>query len=870
MSFALELSQRLTGHQVFHDMYGLLQRSAAIHTLSHPAAVTEVGLQDEHVWKLLYCAGVFAQADNTSYHNLAQTIALSLLLLDYRGDVRNRSIRLLVDIGNFPAVTYAAERARDEDAQGHFSDILRAAISKALNTIKVGQEAIALTDFQKDAWDSLLQTNALAITAPTSAGKSFLVIEHLCRSVEASDSFIAVYVAPTRALLSEVFESVKKRLKGASGIRISTVPSRDPDDAPRQLFVLTQERLQVLLSLTDMVFDLIVVDEAQNLSDGSRGMILQECLDQALERNSATRLIMLAPGSEGFQEVAKAVGREAMKVQASSMPSVVQNRIVVTKGAVPNTLELSLLTDNGSKELGVLKSKRGFDHPGSRLAAIVLELGQNDGSLIYSTGPSDSEKVSALVATECELVDSKELNELAEFIEKHIHDRYGLAALVRKGVAFHYGKMPTLLREALENAFKSGAIKFLACTTTLFQGVNLPARNVFIDTPERGSGDALDPAAIWNFAGRAGRMRKDIVGNVFLVDYHDWPDKPMDKFVGYKIEPAFGRTLSQAASRVREALNGEMPAILRRDEEGQRVRSAAGLLISHAAKGDVETFIERTVRGLSASDRASLTEASKAAHQKIDLPSTLLSTNWTVDPFGLRRLYDNLLEKIENDEIDDLIPINPHDKKKSKPRYASIFLRIQRYIFGVTHKFGAVASSTAVDWMTGLPYPALLAIAVNKAEERRAQKIADNAALKLENPNARVRNPKEIDVNSIVRKEFDMIEDVLRFQYVQLGKAYIDLLNLALQKTGHTDRIAEIFDFPLALELGVATRSGWSFMELGLSRIAASALEPSFPNSNLSVQEARDWLAGVDVATLRLSPIIVEELRKLNLNPEAA
>ncbi len=87
-----------------------------------------------------------------------------------------------------------------------------------------------------------------------------------------------------------------------------------------------------------------------------------------------------------------------------------------------------------------------------------------------------------------------------------------------------------------------------------------------------------------------------------------------------------------------------------------------------------------------------------------------------------------------------------------------------------------------------------------------------------------------------------MIEDVLRFQYVQLGKAYIDILNLALRETGNAARIAEIFDFPLALELGVATKSGWSFMELGLSRIAASALEPNFPNSNLSVQDARSWL----------------------------
>jgi hypothetical protein len=59
-------------------------------------------------------------------------------------------------------------------------------------------------------------------------------------------------------------------------------------------------------------------------------------------------------------------------------------------------------------------------------------------------------------------------------------------------------------------------------------------------------------------------------------------------------------------------------------------------------------------------------------------------------------------------------------------------------------------------------------------------------------------------------------------------------------------------------------------MELGLSRIAASALEPNFPNSNLSVQDARSLLAGVEIRRLGLSPVIMEELKKLNLVQMAA
>lgn len=148
--------------------------------------------------------------------------------------------------------------------------------------------------------------------------------------------------------------------------------------------------------------------------------------------------------------------------------------------------------------------------------------------------------------------------------------------------------------------------------------------------------------------------------------------------------------------------------------------------------------------------------------------------------------------------------------------------------------------------------------------------MAANTALRQANPNARIRDPKPVDVNSVIRKQFDMIEDVIRFQYVQLGNAYMDILKLALIEQGHEKRLAELYPFPLALELGIATQSGWSFMELGLSRIAASALEPHFPNSSLTAQQAREWLQGVDITTLRLNPVIIDELRKLKLVGVAA
>ncbi|MDG4560692.1 MAG: DEAD/DEAH box helicase [Candidatus Competibacter sp.] len=861
MTFATDLSMKLSSHAHFMSCLAALEQHAAIAGLSAAVESSLAPPSEADLAKLLYCAGVFAQADREEFNILAQSIALSALLLNRVPSDEGRSLRILGDIGNFPAVSYARAQRKPS---WEFTDWLRFGVSRELNAIEVSGKKIALTDFQKTAWDLLPVSKAIAISAPTSAGKSFLVVEHLCRLALRSASFCAVYVAPTRALLSEIHSKIVDRTNGSSNFRVSTIPTAGEEESKRQIFVLTQERLQVLLAVSNIKFDLIVVDEAQNFSDGARGMILQDCIEQALARSSHTRIVMLAPGAEGFEDIERLVGVQGMTKPSTDIPSVLQNRILVNKVAERRDVVLSLLTARGVSHLGSLVSERGFDHPSNRLAAVALELGKVGGSLVYATGPDDAETVAGQIAEDCATSDDDHLLNLSKFIKSHIHKEYGLASHVLKGVAFHYGKMPTLLREAIEGAFKLGKLRYLVCTTTLFQGVNLPARNVFISTPTRGKGSKLDAAALWNFAGRAGRMTTDIVGNVFLVDYDSWRERPMDSFVRYRIDPAFGRTLRENGNGVLEALSGAMPKVTVREDGAGEIRAAAGLLIARAMRGDVVEFLQRSALGTEPDIIKRFAEAAEGAKQAIQLPAVLLSTNWTVDPFGLQRLFDKMNEKIKKGEIDDLIPVNPHSAGASS-KYAQIFMRIQREIYGSSNKYHAVVAGYAVKWMKGIPYPAILSDAVWRKEKDIEAKKAEYEAAVLADPRSRKRAPKQLNVNQVIRHTFDLIEDEVRFRYVQLGKAYVDLLRLSLEKAEMSSRHKDIFDFPLALELGVATQSGWSFMELGLSRIAACALEPKYPNSSLSVREAREWLQGVEVNSLELNPIIVEELKRLRL-----
>lgn len=867
-SFAQELAQRFVSNDEYWLLLSGLQASGVSKTLAKAPKVESVEADD--LARLLYCAEVFVQTEDESLHRQAQEIAIQTLLVTQDGPARERALGLLNELGNFPTLKFAERHLGGGDAT--LLGLISRRVSERANSIKIGGETIALTAYQKRVWRSLSGPASFAVTAPTSAGKSFLVLEHICREVDTATTYAAVYITPTRALLSEVQAKLQNRFKGRTDVRVTAVPSSDKLARPKQIYVLTQERLSVLLAagIGDLVFDIIVVDEAQNIGDEARGMILQDCLERVAAQSPGTKVILLAPGAEGMPAVAKSFGVTDLVSLSTRLSPVQQNRIVLSKVyRKPLELKMALMGRNGVRRtLGTVRMERSLGTKSSRLAVVAVELGGDDGSLLYETGPREAEKTAALVA---DMLKSKEqvlrdasLDSLVKFIHDHVHPEYQLAAMVKQGVAYHYGRMPSLLREAVETSFKQeeGGIRFLVCTTTLAQGVNLPARNVFIDTPTRGGGKPLDPALIWNFAGRAGRLNNDIVGNVFLLNYEEWDTKPMDEFVPFHVRPALAETLISDGQAVAKALrDGALPAALASKPETSRIRACAGLLVAHAARRDVKPYLMQVLPKAGPGFIDELAQAAQAAYEAVQLPDGILAEHWTLDPFGLRRLYDWILRKIDEGAIEALIPIKPADAPKE--HYEKLFGHLVEEVNGQSMKFGMLAAPLAVWWMKGMPYPVMLKLWVDRRTKTENKNV--EAAIRRGEP-----PPRLSTVDEHIYEAFQLIEDVVRFQFVQLGKAYRDILLLALRKTGHADRVPDVFPFALALELGVSTEAGVAYVELGLSRIAAAALEGlALAGEALTAEGARKLLAELDPSSTSLSPIILDELLRLGLVDEA-
>jgi len=837
--FASALAERIRSHDSFWEDYRSVRALGAVSTLKL-VADPKPASSPEAVRRLLFAASVLAQSSDEQDHAISQAIALSALLATDSTEILGTAKTLLAHLGNFPGVHYLQQHFIQNEV-GVIAD-LQIGLLEVLNTVRIAEGDRALTNFQLDVWTALPSLSVASISAPTSAGKSFVVIDYMCKQGNQREDFVGVYVTPTQALLGEVSKKIVSRTSEYADFLVSTVPTVSAKRVGRQIYVLTQERLAALLVETELSPSLLVVDEAQNLADGARGIILQDCIERVRDRNKSAQIILLSPNTTGLPQALETLGIDHAVVKETSLSPVLQNRIVVH--AVPgqtHKLRLSLLEKGIETEMGTFVTERGIDSADTRLATVALEFGAGGGALVYATGPADSEKTALRLVLGLSPEESGALAELSEFIRAHIHQEYGLAKTVMYGVAFHYGKMPALLREALESAFEHGHVKYLVCTTTLFQGVNLPARNVFINTPTRGNGAKLPSALLWNFAGRAGRLSKDVVGNVFLVDYGSWPDRPLDKLVKLEVKTSLSTIMTNHLDLIVEALSGAMPKQSKRDETASEISAAAGFLLARAARGSVRQAVDR-LPSLSTEQKEEVISAAIDAHEKLGLPASVLEGNWIIDPYGLSRLKASLFQKLQQDLLDDFIPCDPSEARAFGV-YAGVFNLIAREVWGWdATRLGAFVANYALLWMKGVPYPVLISKWV-----KYKSKISGAPT----------------NVDSLIRGAFDFIEDELRFKWVQHSRAYVDVLKHVLVLGNRSDLLVGIYDFSLALELGVSSKSARSFIELGLSRITASVLASLFPDSRLSTDDALATLAKLDLALLKESPIVVREIEEL-------
>jgi replicative superfamily II helicase len=104
----------------------------------------------------------------------------------------------------------------------------------------------------------------------------------------------------------------------------------------------------------------------------------------------------------------------------------------------------------------------------------------------------------------------------------HYHAQWHVTKGLRNGIGGHHARIPRAIAQYIVRAFNSDKLRFLVCTSTLIEGVNIKARNVII-LDNKINKSPIDFFTFNNIRGRSGRMGTGhFIGHVYI--FHDPPE----------------------------------------------------------------------------------------------------------------------------------------------------------------------------------------------------------------------------------------------------------------------------------------------------------------------------------------------------------
>jgi replicative superfamily II helicase len=778
-----------------------------------------------------------ARAARTAYEVAVRSLGFA------NGDaqaIRSVADLVLSRIGNFPAKQLLKEKQGEAPVFDPFLGVEILA-REFENRLPDSPQNTVLTDFQVRLVRSFEANRAVSVSAPTSAGKSFTLEIELLRRLQAEAAYTAIFVVPTRALIRQVTFDLVRLLRENDltdvNIQSSPSPGGDPEAPQKRIYVLTQERLATLISANPTILNLdaLIVDEAHEIAEANRGLTLERVLLMTLARFPLARVFFSSPLRSNPEYLLSLFGASDKSEHfVEHLSPVTQNIILITpvKGrGNTDSAKFELALEDERIDLGT--AKLPFEFRGVYLGKLAYHLtSQSDTAIIYCNGPSAAEKVAMEIAAEIEVpFDDDELRDLAGFLKQEVHARYSLAAVVVKGIAFHYGNIPQIIRGRLEDLLRERKIRFVCCTSTLLQGVNLPAKNIFVENPQKGRGRTMEKGDFWNLVGRAGRLSKEFSGNVFCVFGRPWEADVLGQARLSEISSAYqlnvkertGELLSAVEALPDSSEGGQMWA----EQTFSRIFAefvSSGKLMSDTSPGAVNENV------------IAIDRLTRKIHAERTLPDELYTNNLYLHPARLDALA-NYFRNLTN--LGSAVPLFP-TSEGAFDRLVEIFQSIETLMIRANNRSFRYFAFLANKWMAGATLKELV-------ENKLIYKKIDDDADKI---------------NEAIRELFDELELALRYRYVKYTKIYIDVLKAVFLERSRADDAEKVLPLHLFLEYGASSETLINLISLGLSRTSALLLRPRIAR-DLDVAACQRFIDRINLDLTDLPAVCKAEIFRL-------
>lgn len=415
----------------------------------------------------------------------------------------------------------------------------------------------------------LERPDTFSLQMPTGAGKTALCEALLYWHAKTTESEVAILLVPYRSLASELRGSVVKRLN-TLGISArcaygGTVPTGDEvrDLDSTRVLVATPEALSGLLGASgDFLrrLTLVICDEGHLLDGGGRGVGLELLLARMRARESgAPRFVFVSAIVPNIEEINAWLGGSPDGVVRSDYrPAIAEYAVLRSSGTGANTnvhLDMhphepaptrfavqNFLSRSDFEFLNPATNRRntyGFTSIRTQAiatarkalpmgAAAVFAANKRGDQGAIGLGEELVEQLGHELALPAPIKFAQQAR-LAPVVQ-YLHLEYGQgwlgARVAAVGAVLHHGDIPQETREILETLLRQGDVRFVICTNTLAEGVNLPIRTLVLYSVQRrrksGPPENLLARDIKNLVGRAGRAGSTTKGLVICANEQQW------------------------------------------------------------------------------------------------------------------------------------------------------------------------------------------------------------------------------------------------------------------------------------------------------------------------------------------------------------
>lgn len=472
----------------------------------------DIVLTEKEFDDVLRFADILSRSSEAEGRNKAYKI-ISLLYDAYKDDIQFQyyANSILTKLGNFASLNIAVENSETVDT-------LETALEKEIKKVyqKVPFNNLVFTDPQYQLFEAMKDSNHFSFSGPTSFGKSFIMdafIQYIITERHGIDNI--VILVPTRALINQVTARLKKTItdENYKVLAHPVVPAIYKNRMLKYVFVFTPERLiSYLGEKENPVINYMFVDEAHKIiaEKDSRSPLYYHAI--LLAERKSIKLYFASPNipnADVFLQLFEKSVDEQMIIRESPVS---QNRFFVDYVEGNGRMFIETGEDIVFDDLG--KREHGY------VSKLLRKLGCDCKNIVYCNTVADTIDFALQFSKNLPEQNDPRIDSLIELIKTYVHKEYFLIDCLKKGVAFHFGRLPQRIRERIEKLFEEKVIDYMFCTSTLLEGVNLPAKNIFIFSNAIGNSKFSD-VDFWNLAGRAGRLSKELSGNIICVRIED-------------------------------------------------------------------------------------------------------------------------------------------------------------------------------------------------------------------------------------------------------------------------------------------------------------------------------------------------------------